>query len=151
MKNVAISTILIMISFCLYGQINVGSNFKITSQIPIDSRFVFTDTTSRNALSINYRYQGLLTYTINDSTYWSLVGGLRNSNWKTFGAGVPKIYVIVSQDDENDWTVGCKLTENTMILYNGVPLTPAQWIGIGGSILSVDIETKKYDYILITN
>lgn len=151
MKNVAISIILIMISFCSYSQINVGTNFKINSQIPIDSRYVFTDTASRNAMSINYRYQGLLTYTINDSTYWSLVGGLNNSNWKAFGAGVPKVYVIVSQDDENDWTVGCKLTENTMILYNGVPLAPTQWTGIGGSILSVDIETKIHDHILITN
>lgn len=63
-----------------FSQVQVGTNFKITGQLPIDQRFVFEDTVARNALSTNFRYDGLFCYTTSDSSNWQLKGGITNSH-----------------------------------------------------------------------
>lgn len=65
----------------LLSQINVGTNFRITTALPIDKRFVYSDTIQRNLLSLNERYEGLITFTESDKKYWKLTGGIFNSSW----------------------------------------------------------------------
>ena len=85
MKKILI-LLLLLISTQLFSQINVGTNFQITGQLPIDNRTVFSDSIQRNLLPINYRYDGLTTYTVSDHKYWKLTGGIYNSNWSEFNS-----------------------------------------------------------------
>ena len=56
-----------------------------------------------------------------------------------------------SSDGENNWTLSFVLTTSTTILYNGQPLRPSQWTGLGASILNVNLDVRKYDFITILN
>lgn len=61
--------------------------FEIGNNEPIDSRFVFLDLAARNnLLSIN-RYEGLKTYVQSEGAFFSLVGGIDNTNWVQDGSG----------------------------------------------------------------
>lgn len=79
-------------SLSTFGQISVQTNFKVETQLPLDLRLVFPDTTSRNALNTDFRYEGLIVYILSDTSNYQLVGGIQNSNWrKTGGLSVWKI------------------------------------------------------------
>lgn len=67
--------------------IKLSSNFDLVTQLPLDARFVKADTTARDAITAIQRYEGLLVYTVADSTLWQLVGGVTNSDWSTVGTG----------------------------------------------------------------
>lgn len=79
-------------------------------------------------------------YNIQDTLYWS---------------GKKIIYPAwkkeIAIDDENNWTIPFALTSKTTILYNGQPLKPAQWSGVGLTTLTVNFNTKQYEYLVVTN
>ena len=64
------------------AQINVGTNFQVTGQLPLDNRYVFNDTIERNSISMNYRYEGLSVYIKNLQKNFQLRGGIENINWQ---------------------------------------------------------------------
>lgn len=72
---------IIFYSVTLFCQTAIPSGFSVKSQVPIDSRYVFSDTNARNALSANYRYQGLITYVTSNQRTYQLIGGITNSFW----------------------------------------------------------------------
>jgi microcystin-dependent protein len=61
--------------------------FEIGNNEPIDSRFVFLDLASRDALLSINRYEGLKVYVVTEGTFYSLIGGIENSNWTADGTG----------------------------------------------------------------
>lgn len=63
----------------------LGSNFTVNTNLPIDDRMVFADTTARNALDTGRRYQGLMAYVVADTTIYQLQGGTANGNWVALG------------------------------------------------------------------
>ena len=65
--------------------IPISTNFKVLTNLPIDSRFVFNTIGDRDALNPTYRYEGLIAYGIFEETNWQLVGGIENSNWVELG------------------------------------------------------------------
>ena len=57
----------------------------------------------------------------------------------------------VVNDADNGWSVPFALKNNATIFYNGMPLRESQWTGVGLAVLTVLVEPKKYDKILIIN
>jgi len=57
----------------------------------------------------------------------------------------------VVNDSENNWTVLSTLVSSTVIIYNGLPLRPEQWSGLGTTTLNVSLDVRKYDYFVIIN
>ncbi len=57
----------------------------------------------------------------------------------------------ISSDAENNWTLPFVLTTSTTIFYNGQPLRPTQWSGVGVTALTLNLDIRKYDYITILN
>ena len=78
--------LLFLILFCLttvsFSQVEMGTNFYIKTNLPIDSRMVIKTISLRNSLSPIYRYDGMQVYVLTDSTNYQLVGGIANKNWK---------------------------------------------------------------------
>ena len=56
-----------------------------------------------------------------------------------------------TSDGENNWTVPFTLTSSSTILYNNTPLRPSQWSGLGLTTLTVNLDVRKYDYLVILN
>ncbi len=56
-----------------------------------------------------------------------------------------------SSDAENNWSLPFILSNTSTILYNGIPLRKAQWSGEGEATLSVILDVRKYDYIVVLN
>lgn len=57
----------------------------------------------------------------------------------------------VANNAENGWTLPFYLKSSTVILYNGTPLRPTQWVGLSSTTLFVNLSVKKYDYLVVTN
>ena len=68
------------------ASIQLGSNFKLNSQLPLDARTVVADTIALNAIPMGERYEGLTVYVVSNSTNYQLRGGIANSNWGIFGS-----------------------------------------------------------------
>jgi hypothetical protein len=78
-----IALVLFMSCFQGYSQINVTTNFRIQTNLPIDNRMVATDLTARDAINTLYRFEGLKVYVLSNQTNYQLVGGITNANWQT--------------------------------------------------------------------
>jgi hypothetical protein len=61
--------------------IKVSSSFDRQVALPLDDSFIKADTTARDAIATGVRYDGLLVYTVADSTLWQLQGGITNAHW----------------------------------------------------------------------
>jgi hypothetical protein len=61
--------------------LEIPFGFTLSSPQPIDARFVFQDETARNALDVSARYEGLKVYVRSTATFYSLIGGIDNSDW----------------------------------------------------------------------
>ena len=89
MRKLFLSIVLLFLTTLCFSQINVGTNFNITGQLPIDVRYVKADTVARNAISSTFRYEGLNVYVISEGVTYILKGGITNSNWKEIGGYSP--------------------------------------------------------------
>lgn len=56
-------------------------NFEITTPLPIEKSMQVANITERNNIPSFKRYQGMFTYVVSDGKYYSLVGGITNSDW----------------------------------------------------------------------
>ena len=64
----------------------------------------------------------------------------------------PTTYEIsVGSDGSNNWTIPFALKSTSMILYNTDMIRPAQWSGSGSTTLTVNLDTRRYDHLLIFN
>ena len=84
-KKLALVSIICLTAFAGYSQISLGTNFKILTNLPIDTRMVVADLTARDTINSMYRYQGLSVYVRSTGTNYQLVGGIANSNWQAVG------------------------------------------------------------------
>ena len=78
-----IAIVLFLSCFSGFSQINVTTNFRVITNLPIDSRLVVADLTARDAINSLYRYEGMLVYVVSDQNNYQLVGGIANANWLT--------------------------------------------------------------------
>ncbi len=109
MKQILLIILLVFISIVGVSQIQVGTNFDIFADAPIDTRLSVVDISTRNALI--WRYEGLIVYVEADSVNYQLQGDTTNADW----------YAISSGGTSGLW----KQTNN--YLY---PLTLTDWVGI---------------------
>ncbi len=79
-----IVAIVFVASYAL-ASIQLGSNFQLNSQLPLDARTVVQDLTARDAIPSGQRFQGLSVYVVANTTNYQLQGGITNSNWVTLG------------------------------------------------------------------
>lgn len=97
--------------------------FEIGNNEPIDARFVFLDLASRNSLLSINRYEGLKVYVVSEGAYFSLIGGIDNTDWTqdgTGGTGSSSDSIFVSI--ENDVSVPTALLTEvfTNAFYSGI-------------------------------
>ena len=67
--------------------IPVADGFNITTNIPVDKRFIFNTVAERDALSELERYEGLVTYVKEGALLCHLKGGITNDKWFPVGEG----------------------------------------------------------------
>jgi len=96
--------------------------FEIGNNEPIDSRFVFLDLAARDALLSINRYEGLKVYVVTEGAYYSLIGGIENSNWTQDGTGFTSDGNAIFAPIENDVSVAAPLIPDvfTNAFYSGI-------------------------------
>jgi hypothetical protein len=57
----------------------------------------------------------------------------------------------VENEDENQWALPFSLKDNAVIIYNGSALQAKQWNGVGSSILTVNVNVKIHDTLILIN
>ena len=57
----------------------------------------------------------------------------------------------VVNDGDNNWSVPFILKPSLIIIYNGTPLLPGQWDGDGSTTLTVNLNIRKYDHLILIN
>ena len=67
--------------------IEVGSNFDMKAQLPLDSRTKVADLTARDAIAAGIRYEGLIVYVVSEATNFQLIGGILDANWEELSGG----------------------------------------------------------------
>jgi len=87
MKKILVILIFIALGGVAWGQIPLGSNFGLTSGIPLDNRTAKADLTERDAIPAVSRYEGLTVYVESEEAVYTLVGGITNSDWVEGSAG----------------------------------------------------------------
>jgi len=83
-----------------------------------------------------------------DPDYDAGISNLNAEEQATVGA---KWDAELSANAENNWTIPFALKSTATILYNGTPLRSGQWSGSGTTTLSVTLDTRKYDKLVIIN
>lgn len=61
--------------------IPIIDNFRLYTNKPIDTRMVVSDSTERDALNTNYRYDGMMVYLSGSNKFYMLEDGTSNDNW----------------------------------------------------------------------
>lgn len=99
--------------------------FDMNAALPLDSRYIFANTTARDALVSGVRFEGLVCYVVADQKAYILKGGIANGNWAEFGSG-SSIVVTTDQFSGNGSTTAFTLTtvpggtDNIFVYVNGV-------------------------------
>ena len=67
--------------------INIGSNIRVQTTLPLDAKFIAADNTARYAILAGERYQGMIVFVTATSLTWQLQCGILNANWTALGSG----------------------------------------------------------------
>lgn len=67
--------------------INLGSNIRVQTTLPLDAKYIAADITARDAILAGERYRGMQVFVTADSMTYQLVAGITNSDWVPFGSG----------------------------------------------------------------
>jgi hypothetical protein len=86
-RKLLLSVLIILITLSGYSQINFGTNFRILTNQPIDTRMVVPNILSRDTLNSIFRYEGLTVYVKSTLTNYQLRGGITNANWLPISGG----------------------------------------------------------------
>jgi hypothetical protein len=75
-----------------------------------------------------------------------------NETWKKTESGVNSYSITVQADGSNNWSVPLQLKPSSVIIYNTTPLKHStQWNIVSPGILTVNLDVKKYDHIVLIN
>jgi len=96
--------------------------FEIGNNEPIDSRYVFLDLAARDSLLAINRYEGLKVYVVSESAFYSLVGGIENTDWTQDGTGSTSDGNSIFAPIENDVSVPAPLLPDifTNAFFSGI-------------------------------
>jgi hypothetical protein len=76
-----------LLAISAFSQINFGTNIRILTNLPIDTRMVAANILSRDSISSMFRYEGLTVYVKSTLTNYQLRGGISNANWLPISGG----------------------------------------------------------------
>ena len=62
--------------------IQLGSNFSLQTNLPIDERMVCSSIAERDSIPMFKRYEGLLCYVEEEAINYQLVEGITNEHWQ---------------------------------------------------------------------
>lgn len=65
--------------------------------------------------------------------------------------GIGSYEIIVSSDEENNWHLPFNLHSRSVIIYNSTPLSSTQWHLDNPSILTINLDVRRYDKIVLIN
>ena len=97
------------------------------------------------------------TLTINDTSFAGFPGFGTDHFHAAYGdhthatATVNSCEILAGGDAANSWATPFVLKSTTVVYYNSSPIRAAQWSGVGSSILTVSLDVRKWDQILIIN
>jgi len=75
-----------------------------------------------------------------------------NETWKKAESGVSSYSLTVQADGSNNWSVPLQLKPSSVIIYNTTPLQySTQWNIVSPGILTVTVDVRKYDHIVLIN
>lgn len=117
--------------------IKISSGFNLRTGIPLDLRAVRDTTVDRDAIPLNYRYEGLQCYVKNIQTLYSLRGGVTNAYWVPECCVKYNLAATTAPTITNNESEGYSeksiwydtVNENTYLLINFAG-TDATWIKI---------------------
>jgi len=59
--------------------ISLATNFEVSTNLPLDNRYVVANIAARNAIPANVRFDGLIVYLLDTKVEWQLQGN--TTNW----------------------------------------------------------------------
>lgn len=62
--------------------IQLGSNFNVQTDLPLDDRLVRETLSQRDAIPMAIRYEGMMCYVVNEHHTFQLIGGIDNIHWE---------------------------------------------------------------------
>jgi hypothetical protein len=120
MKKILVILIFIALGGVAWGQIPLGSNFGLTSGIPLDNRTVKADLTERDAIPAVSRYEGLTVYVESEEAVYMLVGGITNSDWvEGSSGGTPTDSTWISITTDTIHSSGSLIYLDTSVYVSG--------------------------------
>lgn len=60
-------------------------------------------------------------------------------------------FIELTDDGENAIPVGRKLLPTTRVTYNGTVIAPTQWTGVGTRSITLFLDTRKHDQLIVEN
>ena len=124
--------------------------FNTYAPYPTDMlRVVFADITARDALNINYRYEGLITYVVDsdgagNGAVYALIDGITNSDWVKLADGSGSSKEIL--DTNTDSYTGIQVGTNTFVNTKGSADVLVQVRDSNGNVL--DFNPKITDSVI---
>lgn len=61
--------------------IEVPTNFRVTTPLPLDDKLLAADIPARNGVPVEERYEGLMVYVQTTATLYQLQGGIGDIHW----------------------------------------------------------------------
>jgi len=116
------------------GYVGINSN-NPGSRLDVNGTATMTGFKMTTSPSIDY----VLTSDGSGNGTWQPAGSSSISSWQQ----------EVVNNSDNNWTVSFTLQSNSVVSYNGLELSTAQWSGEGTTTLNVSCSTYKYDKIIV--
>jgi hypothetical protein len=97
------------------------------------------------------------TLTINDTSFVGFPGFGNDHTHAACGDHTHAAQTVISceilagGDASNSWATPFVLKSTTVVYYNSSPIRATQWSGVGSSILTVSLDVRKWDQLLIIN
>lgn len=103
--------------------IQLGSNFTVNTNLPLDDRAVVADLTARDAIASGKRFEGMIVYVVSEATNFQLIGGILNADWAELsgsgGASASSGSLALTNNSVNDITaIGEYLTGFSAIIID---------------------------------
>jgi hypothetical protein len=95
------------------------------------------------------------TLTINDTSFVGFPGFGTDHTHAAYGdhthavQTVNSYEILIAGDGANAWVTPFVLKSTSVVLYNSTPVRSDRWSGSGSNILTVSLDVRKWDQILI--
>ena len=94
--------------------IQLGSNFSLQTNLPIDERMVCSSIAERDSIPMFKRYEGLLCYVEEEAINYQLVEGITNEHWQELKSSAFHVGPDEPEDKEKIWFDSSDETVETM-------------------------------------